>query len=82
MNRPAQPAEYLIRVKGVLDARWDNSFEGLTLSTDHAETTIAGPITDLAELHGLPTRIHDLGLTLLEVRRVEEDQTAQRRRSR
>ena len=72
----------MIRVKGVLDARWDHWFEGLTLSTDDAQTTIAGSIRDLAELHGLLTRIHDLGLTLLEVRRVEDDHTAHKRRSR
>ena len=72
----------MIRVKGMLDARWDHWFEGLTLSTDHAETTIAGQIRDLAELHGLLTRIHDLGLTLLEVRRVGDDNGTDRRRSR
>ena len=30
-------------------------------------TTISGPVADQAALHGLLTRIRDLGLTLLEV---------------
>ena len=73
---------YVIRVGGVLDARWTHWFEGLTLSAGHTETTIAGPVRDLAELHALLTRIHDLGLALLELRRVGEDHATDRRRSR
>lgn len=72
----------MIRVRGALDAHWAPWFGGLTLSADEAETTISGPIRDLAELHGLLTKIHDLGLPLLEVRRVVEDDTAEERRSR
>ena len=75
-------SSYVIRVGGVLDARWTHWFEGLTLSAGDTATTIAGPIRDLAELHGLLTRIHDLGLTLLEVRRVRDDNATDRRRSR
>ena len=75
-------SRYVIRVGGVLDARWTHWFEGLTLSAGDNETTIAGPIRDLSELHALLTRIHDLGLSLLEVRRVGEDHATDRRRSR
>jgi len=67
----------VIRVRGALDAHWARWFDGLTLSAGGAEATISGPITDLAELHGLLTKIHDLGLTLLEVRRVVEDHAAE-----
>lgn len=71
----------MIRVGGVLDAHWIHWFEELSLSAGDTETTIAGPIRDLAELRGLLTRIHDLGLTALEVRRVVEDNATDRRRS-
>ena len=71
---PAEPARYELRVQGVLDARWSAWFEGLQLSSDQAgQTIIAGPVTDQAALHGLLTKIRDLGLELLEVRRIGPD---------
>jgi hypothetical protein len=65
---------YQIRVKGVLDSRWSAWFDGLQVtSDDHGHTVIAGPVTDQAALHGLLNRIRDLGMELLEVRRVDPD---------
>jgi hypothetical protein len=65
---------YQIRVKGVLDSRWSAWFDGLQVtSDDHSHTVIAGPVTDQAALHGLLNRIRDLGMELLEVRRVDPD---------
>jgi hypothetical protein len=62
-------AHYEITVQGILDPRWSAWFDGLKLTSDAAgRTTISGPVTDQAALHGLLTRIRDLGLTLLEVR--------------
>ena len=63
------PAHYEITVRDVLDPRWSAWFDGLRLTSDDAgRTTISGPVADQAALHGLLTRIRDLGLTLLEVR--------------
>jgi hypothetical protein len=70
---PAEPARYELRVQGVLEPRWSAWFEGLQVSDDHGETTIAGPVTDQAALHGLLAKIRDLGLPLLEVRRLDQD---------
>jgi hypothetical protein len=72
---PAEPpARYEIRVRGVLDSRWSAWFEGLQISSDEpGETTIAGPVTDQAALHGLLTKIRDLALPLLSVRRIDPD---------
>ena len=71
---PAEPARYEIRVGGVLDPGWSARFEGLEVTSDQAgQTTIAGPVTDQAALHGLLTRIRDLGLPLLSVRRIDPD---------
>jgi hypothetical protein len=72
--RPAEPACYELRVQGVLDSSWSAWFEGLRVSSDRAgQTTIAGPVTDQAALHGLLAKIRDLGLPLLEVRRLDPD---------
>jgi hypothetical protein len=71
---PAEPARYELRVQGVLEPRWSGWFEGLQVSSDdRGETTIAGPVTDQAALHGLLAKIRDLGLPLLEVRRLDQD---------
>ena len=63
---------YQIRVNGVLDSRWSAWFDGLQLTSDQSgQTSIAGPVTDQAALHGLLAKVRDLGLELLEVRRTD-----------
>jgi hypothetical protein len=58
----------------VLDSGWSAWFDGLRVSSDRSgQTTIAGPVTDQAALHGLLAKIRDLGLPLLEVRRLDPD---------
>jgi hypothetical protein len=65
---------YEIRVKGVLDGRWSAWFDGLQVTSDQrGQTSIAGPVTDQAALHGLLAKVRDLGLELLEVRRTDPD---------
>ena len=54
MDSTAPTATYVIRVQGLLDARWASWFDGLAVSTTRSETTIAGPVRDLSQLHGLP----------------------------
>ena len=67
-----RPAVYQIRVKGSLDRKWSDWFDGFTitpLASD--ETSLAGPVADQAALHGLLAKVRDLGLPLLSVKRVE-----------
>jgi len=65
---------YEIRVKGRLDRRWAGYFDGLTITTSAAgETVLRGRVADQAALHGLLSHIRDLGLTLLLVRRSDEE---------
>jgi hypothetical protein len=66
---------YEILVAGVLDGRWSAWFDGLQVSGDAeaGTTTIAGPVIDQAALHGLLTKVRDLGLPLLAVRRIGPD---------
>jgi len=66
-------SRYEIRVKGILDERWATWFEGLQVSSDGEETVIAGPVADQAALHGLLTKVRDLGLFLIEVRLLDPD---------
>jgi hypothetical protein len=67
-----RPERYEIRVRGVLDSGWSTWFNGLELRSDTAsQTTITGPVTDQAALHGLLAKIRDLGLPLLSVRRID-----------
>jgi hypothetical protein len=65
------PARYEIRVAGVLDGRWAAWFNGLQVSTQGEETVICGPLADQPALHGLLTKVRDLGLCLISVRRLD-----------
>ena len=62
MSGAASPADYEIRVEGVLDQRWTAWFEGLEIDSDQNQTVIWGPVADQAALHGLLNRVCDLGL--------------------
>ena len=62
---------YEICLKGRLDARWAAWFDGLCLRHESdGTTTIHGPVADQAALHGLLSKVRDLGLPLLSVTRV------------
>jgi len=73
MSGAASPAAYEIRVEGVLDQRWTAWFEGLEIDSDHSQTVIAGRVADQAALHGLLNRVCDLGLVIVSVRRLDQD---------
>jgi hypothetical protein len=61
-----------MRVKGNLDAKWSNWFDGLTITPQaDDETLLTGPVADQAALHGLLDKIRDLGLPLLSVKRID-----------
>ena len=63
---------YRIKVKGTLDRKWSDWFDGFTMTTQaNDETLLTGPVADQAALHGLLAKIRDWGLPLLSVRRVE-----------
>ena len=66
---------YAIRLKGHLDARWSDWFDGLSFTHASDGTTIIhGPVADQAALHGLLAKVRDLGLPLVSVIHVEPEQ--------
>jgi len=67
-----QPGRYEIRVMGHLDQRWAAWFDGLSLTREKDGTTLVhGPVLDQAALHGLLTKLRDVGLPLISVARVD-----------
>ncbi len=62
---------YRIRLRGTLPLFWSDWFGGMTLTYDgEGNTLLSGPIADQSALHGLLDKVRDLGLILLEVRKV------------
>jgi hypothetical protein len=63
---------YEIRIKGHLDDKWVDWFEGLTIKLEEDGTTLlTGQVIDQAALHGLLKKVRDLGLPLISVSPVE-----------
>ncbi len=78
-NRSAKdhsgPGVYQIRIQGHLDAHWANWFEGLDISQgDRNETRITGTVVDQSALHGLLKKVRDLGLPLISVTRLDDEE--------
>ena len=66
---------YEIRIKGHLNNRWADWFEGLTITLeDQGDTLLTGLVVDQAALHGLLKRVRDLGMPLLSVNLVNPGQ--------
>ena len=69
---------YEIRLKGHLDDRWADRFDGLTITLEeNGDTLLTGPVIDQAALHGLLKKVRDLGLPLVSVNQVQLDETHQ-----
>jgi len=75
---------YEFRIKGHLDDRWLDWFEGMTLhytrddQTGMDVTEIHATITDQPALHGFLNKIRDLNLTLLSMRRAPSGPSSDR----
>ena len=69
---------YQIRVQGHLPDSWSDWFGGLEFKTrPNGETVMTGEIVDQTALHTLLQRIRDIGLTLIEVKRLDDFQENQ-----
>ena len=65
---------YEFRIKGRLSDSMKDSFQEFSAAVKPAETVVRGEVRDQAELHGVLEQIRSLGLELLEVRRVGNDE--------
>ncbi len=68
----ADPGEqrmlYRIVVKGHLDEKWGDWFDGMNIKNlPDGRAVLSGLILDQAELHGLLAKVRDLGLSLVSV---------------
>jgi len=68
-----RPAEYRIRVKGTLDPKWSDWFDGFSIAPQENDVTcLTGTVADQSALHGFLAKIRDLGLPLLLIQRIED----------
>jgi hypothetical protein len=70
-----RPGVYQIKVKGILDRKWSDWFDGFTIMPQpDDETLLVGTVRDQAALYGVLSKIRDLGLPLLSVQHIENIQ--------
>jgi hypothetical protein len=68
VQAPRPAIECTVRVAGRLDDRWSARLDGFTITPgEDGTTTLAGTVADQAQLHGLLTRIGDLGIALISL---------------
>lgn len=69
---PGERGRYAIRIKGHLDQRWAEWFDGLAFTHEPAGTTLLeGPLADQAALHGVLTKLRDLGLPIISIQSLD-----------
>jgi hypothetical protein len=62
---------YKIRVKGLLNDRWSDWFEGLTIQNDtDGETTLNGTLIDQSALLGVLIKLQTLNVPIISVERL------------
>ncbi|WIM98428.1 hypothetical protein ACTOB_002028 [Actinoplanes oblitus] len=66
-------ATYQVRVSGVIPDEVLAELRDLTVSVEPPETVLHGNLPDQSAVVGLISRIHGLGLRLIEVRRLPAD---------
>lgn len=68
-------AIYEIRIAGQLGGEWAEWFDGLTITpAPDGDTRLTGVVADQSALYGLLRKVRDLGLTLLAVNLIADQQ--------
>ena len=66
--------KYKIKIKGHMDKKWADWFDGLQITHEKdGTTTLYGPLPDQAALHSILRKIRDLNLQLISVKQVNLD---------
>ena len=68
-----EPSFYQIHVKGRLDQKWKDWFNGFEITYTNGDTLLQGTVPDQAALHGILAKINDLGLPIVSVESLEPD---------
>jgi hypothetical protein len=69
----ATPYGYALRIDGHLDRHWRSRFGDLELTHhDDGTSTLAGPVADQSQLHGLLAGLRDIGATLLSIQPIDQ----------
>ena len=64
---------YQIRIEGHTNLDWSAWFDEVTTQhTKDGQTILTGTLPDQTALHGVLMRIRDMGLSLVEVKRIEK----------
>ena len=64
---------YQIRIKGHLENGWSDWFENLAIHLEaDGNTLLEGPIADQAALYSILKKVHQLGLQLISVNKIDE----------
>ena len=72
--------KYEIRIEDGLDEGWTAWFDGMQITNEpNGVTVITGMVADQCALYGLLAKVRDLGLPLLSVQRIEQDNSSCRR---
>jgi hypothetical protein len=75
-TRPPPRTLYRLRISGPVPTDLVRDLAGINVTVEPAETILYGTLQDQSALFALLVRIHDLGLQVLEVRRLAHDDAA------
>lgn len=65
---------YKFTVKGHLADYWSEAFAGMSIQRlSSGQTQISGRVADQSHLHGILSSIRDAGLSLIEVKQIQEE---------
>ena len=65
---------YQIKVKGHIDKKWSDWFNGLTIThQDDGTTMFSGSLPDQTALHSVLDKIRDMNLPLVLVQLIEQE---------
>lgn len=72
MTNQSEPFIYHIKIKGHLDARWEEWFNGMTITHDaDGNSLLSGSIIDQSSLQGILSKIGSLNLELISVNQIK-----------
>lgn len=72
MSGPLTGGTYEIVISAELEYDWSEWFDGFEVETTGQTTLLRGKVADQAGLHGVLAQLRDLGIPILEVRRLQD----------